>query len=437
MDWFSECPGGAGFCKRLVRFISSRLKAKQGRVKLKFFLAAVDKSVGPWFLIFPWKKFYRLHIMGGEPVITEPSVLIVDEDVRVILEEAGLLSFFKKFSGHSDSITSQFVESWKSGRVSVNGVDIEVSATLIAEVSGLPNDGEAISRDKMNQVDQLTKFIRERNVLLVGFWNSQRVSTKTLGQGGGAAILNSLRNREKVNFPLFLFKSMEKSVNAAKARKGKNPLYQGLMKLIVDFDSKRKCSSTGSSKGVFVRVSGAPISKSQLLLGLVPPSPHLVSVDTASDLEGDSGSQERTNPVINPKEKGSKKRKPPPQVLSANIAKCSRRSTRLQWKTVGISNVVVDADSSEEDHKSDVPRSMDGRNSPLKGSAVAPSRKDAENPAGPHHLSEELRCHLRVLNGLSGSLSSTCACLNLLAVELTKHLKDVAKEMKDLNSRKE
>eukprot|EP01018_Ginkgo_biloba_P021299 Gb_03857 [translate_table: standard] len=56
-----------------------------------------------WFSLE--KKFDRPVIMGGEPVTTEPSVLIVDEDVRSILEEARLLTFFKKFSRHSESIT--------------------------------------------------------------------------------------------------------------------------------------------------------------------------------------------------------------------------------------------------------------------------------------------------------------------------------------------
>eukprot|EP01018_Ginkgo_biloba_P026147 Gb_40636 [translate_table: standard] len=91
--------------------------------------------------------------MGGDPVTTEPTVLVVDEEVRSILEEVGLLGFFKSFKGHSDSITRQFLETGKEGRVCVDKVDFVVNAALIAEVSGLPNEGEIIHREKVNQVN--------------------------------------------------------------------------------------------------------------------------------------------------------------------------------------------------------------------------------------------------------------------------------------------
>lgn len=44
--------------------------------------------------------------MGGDPVTTEPIVFKVDEDVRIFLEDAGMLTFFRKFLGHSEDITS-------------------------------------------------------------------------------------------------------------------------------------------------------------------------------------------------------------------------------------------------------------------------------------------------------------------------------------------
>ena len=71
------------------------------------------------------------------------------------------MSFFKNFRGHSESATNQFVDSWKDGKVVINKTEILVNVDLIAEVSGLLNDGEVISREKMNQVIQLTKFIKE------------------------------------------------------------------------------------------------------------------------------------------------------------------------------------------------------------------------------------------------------------------------------------
>lgn len=54
------------------------------------------------------------------------------------------------------------MDSWKDGRVIIDKIEFSVSAGLIVEFSGLPNEGEVISREKMNQVSQLTKFIKEK-----------------------------------------------------------------------------------------------------------------------------------------------------------------------------------------------------------------------------------------------------------------------------------
>jgi len=54
------------------------------------------------------KKFQckvLVSTMGGDPVTTEPMILVVDEEVRSILEETSLVDFFKSFKDHSDSIT--------------------------------------------------------------------------------------------------------------------------------------------------------------------------------------------------------------------------------------------------------------------------------------------------------------------------------------------
>eukprot|EP01018_Ginkgo_biloba_P005387 Gb_27439 [translate_table: standard] len=321
--------------------------------------------------------------MGGEPVTAEPAVLVVDEDVRSILEEAGLLSFFKKFGGHSENVTNQFVETWKDGRVVVSDTKILVNEALIAKVSGLSNEGEVISRDKMNQVSQLTKFIKDGETFC---WMDSGIARESLPKPWDRVAV-------QINIPLFLFKSLEKSLHAVKVGKGKVPLHQ---KLIVDFALNRKKSAAGPSKGGFTRISGAPISKVQLLLGPVPTTPHIDSEDSETDAEGDSESLEKDSPTKNPKDKGSRKRKPPAQVLK----------------------------SSEEDRKSEDAGTLGGRSSPPKVLAVAPSGS-AKCPGDSLSLSEELRCHLRVLNGLGGSLTSTCACINLLTLEITNYLKEV------------
>eukprot|EP01018_Ginkgo_biloba_P029985 Gb_34038 [translate_table: standard] len=130
---------------------------------------------------------------------------------------------------------------------------------------------------------------------------------------------------------------------AAKVGKGKAPLHQGLMKLLADFELNKKSVIAGPSKVGFIKVNWVPISKAQLLLVPTSSSPLLVSGDTVTDSEGDSKS-----PDTNPKEKNNRKRKPPAQVLSANIMKYSRRSSKLQRKSVGKIKGVDDAESLEE-----------------------------------------------------------------------------------------
>eukprot|EP01018_Ginkgo_biloba_P003972 Gb_35312 [translate_table: standard] len=56
---------------------------------------------------------------------------------------------------------------------------------------------------------------------------------------------------------------------------------------------------------------------------------------------------------------------------------------------------------------------------------------------GTQTLTEELRCHLKVLNELGGSLSRTYACINLLTLEITNYLKEEVKNMKNLSVAKE
>eukprot|EP01018_Ginkgo_biloba_P022712 Gb_36500 [translate_table: standard] len=337
--------------------------------------------------------------MGGDPVTTEPTVLKVDEDVRSILEDAGLLAFFRNFFGFM----------------------------LVTEVSRLPNEGEVITRDKTNQGGQLIKFIRDDETFC---WLDSGIARESLPKPWDRvaiqimkyltlegkfrklfsyhiAILNSMRNKEKVTIPLFLLKSMEKSVRAVKVGKGKAPFHQGLMKLLVDFENDKRGDVAGPSKGGFSRRSGTPVSKAQLLLGPASLSLVLKSRDTVSDSEEDSLSQEGDAPVAGSKDGGSKKRKPLSQVLNANLAKCSRRSIRLQKNSLK----VAEADPVEK--------------GPAKGLD------------GTQTLTEELRCHLKVLNGLGGSLSSTCACRNLLTLEITNYLKEVVKNLKDLSAAKE
>eukprot|EP01018_Ginkgo_biloba_P022470 Gb_12244 [translate_table: standard] len=250
------------------------------------------------------------RIMGGDPVTTEPTVLKVDEE--------------------------------NDGKVTVNGLEFIISKQLIADVSSLPRDGEIISREKTNQVGQLTKFIKDDETLCwlqSGIaWDSlqkpwERVAVQIMKYltlegkflkifGYHIVILNSIRNDERINIPLFLLKSLEKSIKVVKTEKGRVPLHQGLLKLLYLHEKDKRGSSARSVKRGFPRTSKTPVSKAQLLLGPTPASPILKTSAIISDTEEDSDSQGEDIPFEGSKKDGARKRKPSPQALTANLAKC-------------------------------------------------------------------------------------------------------------------
>eukprot|EP01018_Ginkgo_biloba_P031260 Gb_18254 [translate_table: standard] len=312
-----------------------------------------------------WRKRGKISSerMGGDPITTEPSVLKVDEEVRGILEGAGLLSFFRKFMGFNEEISHQVVESWSDGK------------------------GQVITREKTNQVGQLTKFIKDDETFC---WLDSGIA---------------MENKEKVNIPLFLLKYLEKSVNSIKAGKGKAPLHQGLMKLLFDYEKEKRSAAAGPTRRGFSRLSWTPVSKAWLLLGPTPISPAPKFGEAVSDSEEDS---------------------------------CKRRSTRLQKKSTEKAKIVDFVDPSEEDHTvSEVDKNMKGGCS-FKMAGFEPLEKGpVKGPDGTQTLIEKLRCHLKLLNGLGSSLSNTCACINLLTLEITNYLKEVVKTLKDLSAAKE
>eukprot|EP01018_Ginkgo_biloba_P031174 Gb_36132 [translate_table: standard] len=402
------------------RFITCEIAVIQGRWRF-----STMKSL-------KWQKAWKLEkpvlAMGGDPVTTEPALLVVDEEGRKILEEAGFLTFFNKFKGHSERVTRQFIDSWKEGRVMVDKSEFLVSASLIAEASGRPNEDSGIARESLPKPWDRVAMVLMKYLTLEGKFR------KLFGHH--IAFLNCVRNREKVNIPLFLFNSLEKSVLAAKSGKGKPPLHQGLMKMLVDFVSNKSSPAAGPSKGGFTRVSGTPITKAQLLLGPILGASNLNSGGSTSEEDEDSDCQEKNNMEKTPIGKGGRKRKNPVQVFSSSLAKCSRRSSRLQWKLGGKPSLLDVAESSEEERVVEDPSPTGSKINPVKGPAANPV-ENVESPGGPFMVTEELKCHLRVLNSLGSSLSSTCACVNLLTIEVTNYLKEVLKIMKDKNMGKE
>lgn len=256
-------------------------------------------------------------------------------------------------------------KSWNEGNIKVDGLAFMISEGLIVKFSGLPLEGEVISQEKMNQIEQLTKFIREDETFC---WLQSGIVRESLPMPLDRVvvqimkyltlkgkfrklfcyhivILNSIRNSTKINLPLFLFKSLEKSVKSVKASKGKLPLHQGLLKLLVNFEKAKNPSPSMIPRGL-LRSSGTPVSRAQLLLGPTVITPKSSAEPSKEEEEEDSPSEDCKTSGC--KKGTNHKRKPTSQTLAVNLAKCSRRSTRLKEKSVEKVKI-MDYISSEED----------------------------------------------------------------------------------------
>eukprot|EP01018_Ginkgo_biloba_P039864 Gb_34704 [translate_table: standard] len=254
--------------------------------------------------------------------------------------------------------------------------------------------------------------------------------------GYHVAILNSIRNDEKVNIPLFLSKLLEKSIKVVKAGRGKVLLHQGLVKLLYQ-SAKEK---GGVVRG-FPRNSGTPISRAQLRLGATPkgkesPVSQSSMVLSESEDEDDSMGKDISKDLSKGDDVRSLKRKPPPQVMVTSLAKCSKRSSRLQQKSKEKPKILDFVDTSEEDkdRTNEDKEAETGKGVEESMPRTLPRRGLPMDPQGTFTILEELRCHLKIMNGIGGPLSSTCACNNLLALEITNYLKEVVSKLKEMGS---
>eukprot|EP01018_Ginkgo_biloba_P014903 Gb_40166 [translate_table: standard] len=88
----------------------------------------------------------------------------------------------------------------------------------------------------------------------------------------------------------------------------------------------------------------------------------------------------------------------------------------------------------EEKEESDVGKAIDvGKSAKDLGLGIL-GKGPMKELGRTHNMVEELRCHLKILNGLGGSLMRTYACINLLDLEITNYLKEVVNNLKEMIS---
>lgn len=103
--------------------------------------------------------------MVGEHSRKEP----MREAVWEKLEKGGIENYIAKFHGFDPNVTNSMVNSWKDGRVKVNGVSFQITEEIIALVSKILVEGFKFYRDKkllVNVVKDFAKKIEERNELV-------------------------------------------------------------------------------------------------------------------------------------------------------------------------------------------------------------------------------------------------------------------------------
>eukprot|EP01018_Ginkgo_biloba_P006429 Gb_25459 [translate_table: standard] len=115
-------------------------------------------------------------------------------------------------------------------------------------------------------------------------------------------------------------------------------------------------------------------------------------------------------------------------------SRIAQDSSHLQKKSADKSKVVDFVESTEEEiEDSDVGKSVEvGKYAKDVGPWIL-NKGSVKGPNGTHNLAEDLKCHLKVLNGLGGLLTRTYACINVLTLEITNYLKEVVSNLKDLS----
>eukprot|EP01018_Ginkgo_biloba_P017415 Gb_14636 [translate_table: standard] len=170
--------------------------------------------------------------------------------------------------------------------------------------------------------------------------------------------------------------------------KGKLPLHQGLLKMLVNYEKARITSAPLILKGKLIRTSGTLVSKA-LLLGLTSLIPKISADSSDSEEEEDSTSE--------------------------NVGVYARK--KEDEKLEKQNDNLTDSKRVEKDSK-----------------PMEEIKDSTKIPPDNQNVLKELKSHLKVLNGLEGSLTGTCAYINLLTLKIANYLKEVVNRLKELNS---
>jgi hypothetical protein len=79
--------------------------------------------------------------MGGRSILREPTLLQVTDQAREILHHLGWTQYFNRLQGFDINVALAFFQNLQGGVSVIRGIQIPVIDAIIAEVTGLPNEG--------------------------------------------------------------------------------------------------------------------------------------------------------------------------------------------------------------------------------------------------------------------------------------------------------
>ena len=151
------------------------------------------------------------------------------------LEKGDITRFLEKLHGFDVEVTKLMLDTWKNGRVKIDGVTHHVNVDLIAQVTKIPLEGINFFRDKKMSTNVVKVFVRdedERKKLMNVEIYYEMESIKKLWRyvlrviieyisldsrfdrirTHHFVLLNHFRHGVKIYVPFYLFTSMSKGI---------------------------------------------------------------------------------------------------------------------------------------------------------------------------------------------------------------------------------
>ena len=76
------------------------------------------------------------------------------------LEKGGIAKYITKLHGFDLDVTNSLVNSWKEGKVKVNGVSFQVTEEVVVAVSEISMEGFKFFRDKKFSMNVMKDFVK-------------------------------------------------------------------------------------------------------------------------------------------------------------------------------------------------------------------------------------------------------------------------------------